>query len=332
MLFGQFQNGHSKANLQIGENFTIEQLLNVLLVASGNDAANVLAEYVAGNIDNFVNMMNTKATEIGCKNTNFTNPSGMHNEKHYSTAYDLALIGQYAMKNKTFANIVRRKSCSLPATNFYTSNDRVFNTTNELLKESSNNYYKYAIGIKTGFTTPAGNCLVSESSKDDLNFTCVVLGGAKNSQGIDTRFQDTIKLFNFGYENFLNTTIIQSNSIIDTVEINGATPDTKFLNLIIEKDINVFINKQTLSETLTPTIILNENLSAPIGPGDVVGRVSYNIEGNIYEANLIAQNNVEKDYTMYKILLLAGLLLVIIALVVLIWRFRRKKDVEYYDF
>lgn len=276
-------------------------------------------------------MMNSKATEIGCKNTNFTNPSGMHNENHYSTAYDLALIGQYAMNNKTFASIVRKKTCSLPATNFYNSNDRVFNTTNELLRESSSNYYKYAIGIKTGFTTPAGNCLVSESSKDSLNLICIVLGGAKNFQGIDTRFQDTIKLFNFGYENFLNTTIIQSNSIIDTVEINGATPDTKFLNLIIEKDINVFINKQTLSETLTPAITLNDNLSAPILAGTVVGRVSYNIEGNVYEANLIAQSNVEKDYSLYKILLFAGLLLVIIALVVLIWCCKRKKDVEYYD-
>lgn len=332
MLFCQFQNGHSKANLQIGESFTIEQLLNVLLVASGNDAANVLAEHVGGSIENFANMMNSKAKEIGCKNTNFTNPSGMHNENHYSTAYDLALIGQYAMKNKTFANIVRKKTCSLPITNFYNSNDRVFNTTNELLRESSSNYYKHAIGIKTGFTTPAGNCLVSKSSKDGLNFICVVLGGSKNTQGTDTRFQDTIKLFNFGHDNFLNTTIVPGNSIIDTIEINGATPDTKFLNLIIENDINVFINKQTLNETLTPTIILNENLSAPIGPGDVVGRVSYNIEGNVYEANLIAQNNVEKDYSMYKVFLLVGLFLVIIALVVLIWICRRKKEVEYYDF
>ena len=332
MLFGQFQNGHSKANLQIGESFTIEQLLNVLLVASGNDAANVLAEHVGGSIDIFANMMNEKATEIGCKNTNFTNPSGMHNENHYSTAYDLALIGQYAMKNKTFADTVRKTSCSLPSTNFYNSNDRVFNTTNELLRESSSNYYKYAIGIKTGFTTPAGNCLVSESSKDGLNLICVVLGGFKNTQGIDTRFQDTIKLFNFGYENFLNTTIIQGNSIIDTIEINGATPDTKFLNLIIENDINAFINKQTLNKTLTPTITLYDNLSAPILAGNIVGRVSYNIEGNVYDANLIAGNNVEKDYTMYKVLLLVGLLLIIIALVVLIWGCRRKKDVDYYDF
>lgn len=152
--------GYSRANLQIGEVFTIEQLLHVLLIPSANDAANVLAEHIGKSISNFADMMNQKAIEIGCKNTHFVNPSGIHDNNHYSTAYDLALIGQYAMKNDTFRNIVCKTSCSLPATDKYVSDDRVFTTTNDLLKintstEPDNYYYPYAIGIKTGFTTPA---------------------------------------------------------------------------------------------------------------------------------------------------------------------------------
>lgn len=272
--------------------------------------------------------MNQKAVEIGCKNTNFLNPSGTHNVNHYSTVYDLALIGQYAMKNEVFRNIVRKAYCSLPATNIYNSNDRVFNTTNELLinKNDNNNFYKYAIGIKTGFTTPAGNCLVSESSKNGLNYICVVLGGIRDNQGNDSRYQDTIKLFNFGYDNFLNTTIVQSNSIVDTIEIDGATSNTRNLNLIIENDIKVFVSRQTLDKPLEPEVTLSNNLSAPITAGSVVGSVSYNIEGNIFESNLIAQTNVEKDYTMQKILLIIALILIITALCLLIYTCVRKKN------
>ena len=102
--------------MQVGEQFTVEQLLHVLLIPSANDAANVLAEHVAGSVAEFANMMNQKAIEIGCKNTHFVNPSGIHSNDHYSTAYDLALIGQYAMKNNIFRSIVGKTSCSLPAT------------------------------------------------------------------------------------------------------------------------------------------------------------------------------------------------------------------------
>ena len=146
--------GYSHANLVEGEELTIDQLLHVLLIPSANDAANVLAEHIAGSIESFTTMMNTKALEIGCKNTNFVNANGIQADNHYSTAYDLALIGRYAMQNDFFREIVAKTRYTLPATNKYSESDRIFNTTNELLKEdhrdsADNYYYEYANGIKT---------------------------------------------------------------------------------------------------------------------------------------------------------------------------------------
>ena len=108
--------GYTNAKLVAGEKFTIEQLLNVLLIPSANDAANVLAEHISGSVEEFSKLMNEKAKEIGCLDTNFVNPSGIHNDNHYSTAYDLSLIAQYGMKNEIFRNIVCKTSCKLSTT------------------------------------------------------------------------------------------------------------------------------------------------------------------------------------------------------------------------
>lgn len=152
--------GYVNANLQVGEELTVEQLLYVMLVASSNDSAIVLAEHLSGSVEEFCVLMNAKAKEIGCVNSNFINPNGVHDENHYSTAYDLALISKYAMNNELFRKIVSTTSYQLPATNKYALEDRVFTTTNDLIIVNNNNrvdnyYYKYATGVKTGFTTPA---------------------------------------------------------------------------------------------------------------------------------------------------------------------------------
>ena len=171
--------GYSVAALQAGEQLTVEQLLQVMLVHSANDAANVLAYHVSGDIDTFASLMNKKVEELGLENTHFTNPSGKHDENHYTTAHDLALIMKYCMKNSTFRSLSKLKYCQIPATNKY--EERVFDTTNELLiydnrDVASNYYYEYAIAGKTGYTTEAKNCLVSVSNKDDFELISVVLG------------------------------------------------------------------------------------------------------------------------------------------------------------
>lgn len=141
--------GYSHANLQLDEELTIEQLLNVLLIPSANDAANVIAEDIGGSVESFAAMMNTKAVELGCMDTHFVNANGIHNENHYSTAYDLAIMGRYAMKNETFRKLVSTTRYTLPATAKYDKDDRVFITTNRLINNKSSQFYKYTTGIKT---------------------------------------------------------------------------------------------------------------------------------------------------------------------------------------
>ena len=194
--------GYTVAALQVGEELTVKQLLQVLLVHSANDAANVLAKHVGGSIESFASMMNTKANEIGCQDSHFLNPSGKHEDEHYTTAYDLALIMKYCMKNSTFKELVSSKSCIIPATNKYP--ERVFTNTNDLLvvdtrEIASNYYYPYAIAGKTGYTTEAKNCLVTVAKKDDIELICVVLGCLKTDEGLSARFVDTKALFEYGY-------------------------------------------------------------------------------------------------------------------------------------
>ena len=308
--------GYTNANLQLGEELTIEQLLYCLLLPSANDAAIVLAEHIAGSVESFSAMMNTKAAEIGCKNTNFVNPNGIHNDNHYSTAYDLCLIGQYAMKNPTFKTIVTTTTYTLPATNKYPKNDRVFNNTNDLIRvnnssRADNYYYQYATGVKTGYTKYAKNCLVASSSRDNLDFILVILGAGQTSNGLSQRYLDAKTLFNFGYDNYTIKQVKKKDSIVKNIEIAKATRDTRNLDLLIDSDINTILEKNNELE-LVPEIKLNENLKAPISKGDTLGTISYTVDEITYSANLIAANNVEKSNIL-------GLLLKVVLLGIILF-------------
>ena len=290
--------GYSVAALQPGEQLTVEQLLQVMLVHSANDAANVLAYHVSGSIDAFANLMNQKVSELGLTNTHFTNPSGMHNENHYTTAYDLAIIMKYCMKNTTFRNLSGLKYCTIPATNKY--DERVFNTTNELLiydnrEVSSNYYYKYAIAGKTGYTTEAKNCLVSVSNKDDLELICVVLSVGLYSNNLSAKFVDTKTLFDYGYNNYTIRKLREKNAIATQIEIGNGSKETRNLDLLITNDITALIPQNDLETEFSPEIQIADNLLAPIAQGQVVGKIVYNIDGIEYSSDLIASHSVEKS-------------------------------------
>lgn len=280
--------GYVTANLKVDEELTIEQLLYTLMVGSSNDAAIVLAEHVSGSTENFAILMNEKAKEIGCTSTNFVNPNGVHDENHYTTAYDLALIAKYGLKNETFKKLVSTRVYRLPVTNKYTRNDRLFSTTNDLINKNSSHYYKEATGVKTGFTTPAGNCLIASASKNNLNFLTVVLG----SESSDNRYLDTRTLFDYGFETYSMKKIINSGGVVHTVTIKNATHDTKNLDAVVTEDINALVKKEDLSSVILPEITLNDNLKAPIQKGDVIGSVKYLSEGITYETTLLAGSDV----------------------------------------
>ena len=245
--------GYSTDLLKMGEELTIKDLLYALLLPSSNEAANVLAIHIAGSIDSFASMMNTKAMDLGCKNTHFVNPNGVHDDNHYSTAYDLSLIAKEAMKNDIFRQIVSTASYTLPNSNKYSRIDRTLITTNDLIKKQSNNYYEYAIGIKTGFTTPAKNCLVSSATKDGKTLIAVVL----RSNTDNNRYNDTKTLFNYGFDNFSKKDIVKSGSTIKTIDVKNATSATKNLNLVAETGINTMVTNDKLNDTIEPQINLN---------------------------------------------------------------------------
>lgn len=303
--------GYSSANIQIGEQLTVEQLLELLLVHSANDAANILAEHVGGSVESFVTMLNTRLNELGISNTHFTNAFGMHDENHYTTASDLAKIMKYCLKNETFRKIAGKASCAIPATNKY--GPRSYSSTNELLNSNSSNYYKYLIAGKTGYTSQAKECLVSTAYKDNLELIGVVLYS-------NSRFSDSRKLYEYGYSNYSIKNIVNENDLITSVKVSNATKQTEDLNLLSSETIEALVNNNSTSE-IKPEITLNENISAPIEEGTPLGKVTYNIEGVSYTTNIIAEHSVEKSYFYLYISIGCG----IIILIFVIYKLSRKK-------
>lgn len=247
--------GYSNASIVEGENLTIEQLVTVFLVHSANEVGFILAEHISGSTREFAKKMNEKATELGCTNSNFTNPSGIHEENHYSSANDLAKIAVYCMKNDTFRKIVSLKSCYIPATN--KSDSRFYRNTNQLLQDGQY-YYSYCIGIKTGFTSPAKNCLISASNKNGVELISVVLGGDSTSDGKDTRYLDSMNLFEYGYKNYSLKLI--TNSIYYNTSFG------RIINNIIEAKNNIkydnyyeYFNNYLLVNLFTKTSLIIPN-------------------------------------------------------------------------
>lgn len=313
--------GYSTAYLQKGEKLTIEQLLHVLLIPSANDAANVLAEHVGDSIANFANMMNSKAKEIGCENTNFKNPSGIHDENHYSTAYDLSLIAKHAMQFQTIKDIVQKTVYNLPKTDKYNSDNRIFYNTNLLLSHHSPDdyYYPYATGLKTGYTNPAKDCIIATAKKDDLELIAVILGAEDTNGSLVPKFLDCKKLFEYGFSNYSYKNIKKANSVVTKVSVLGATEDTKNLNILVKNDINVFLENNFDINNLEPKLELDTPLVAPIKRGSTIGKITYDIDGIIYTSELIAETDVN-IVNFVLIIFRLGLILLVIFIFFAIFR------------
>lgn len=287
--------GYVVAPLAVGEEMKVYDLLYALMLKSANDAAYVLAEHVGGSLGNFSDMMNEKAKEIGCHNSHFVNPNGIHNEEHYTTAYDMYLISSYAMKNEVFAKIVSTYEYTLPATNKYEAEDRVMKNTNAFVDPNSSYYNENVRGIKTGTTMQAGNCLITDVERDGLEFINVVLGAETSN----SKFYETDRMINYSYDNFTLTKIHDAGNTITTIEVGKATKETKSLNLVISDSITVLNNKSTNIDKIIPEINLNEEIVAPISKGQELGTIKYIVDDIEYDSKLLAANDVQKK-TYYK--------------------------------
>lgn len=312
--------GYSNAGIKAGEKFDVKNLLQMFLIHSANEVGYIFAEKISGNVDEFSKLMNQKASELGCKNTHFTNPSGIHDSDHYSTAYDMALIAKYCMQNETFRSIVSQVNYKYPATDLYPQ-ERNFKNTNDLIDPSNKYYYKYAIGIKTGYTSQAKNCLISGAQKDGIELITVVLGADKTANGLlgkYVKYEDTINLFNYGFNNYQLKDFQVANTTIKELVVKNATKDTKNLNLVTKDSLSALLPSNFDINNLKYTIELNEEISAPINQGDVLGKLIYSIDGIDYSTDLIASSDVIKSDLLKIVfqIFLAILVLIILSLVI----------------
>lgn len=193
--------GGANISAQLDEVFTMEQCLYAIMVASANDIALQVAEHISGSVEDFVAAMNTRAQELGCTNTVFTNPTGLPDENQHTTAHDMALIMEAAMANDTFRTIAQTTSYTIPATNV-SGGDRVLTNNFTMINSSSDSYYEPCIGGKEGYTEASGSTLVCEASKNNMKLVCVVLNGAS-----DVTDDEAIALLNYGFDNFTPLTL-----------------------------------------------------------------------------------------------------------------------------
>ena len=318
--------GYSNAKLQVGEELTVQDLLYALLIPSANEAANVLAEHVNGSVEAFVELCNNRAKELGCENLHFVNTNGMHDENHYCSAYDLYLIAKECRKYDIFNEIVKTKNFTLPATEVYPRNDRTFQNTNELLL-SGTYYYPYCTGIKTGHTTPAGECLVASSSYNNLDLISVVLGGQlKNSQGLNDRFYDTKQLFEFTYNNYSVKEIAEYGHAVATLTVGRATKETATLDAVVDADISTIVLNSIDKDNVQSSISIDDDIIAPIKQNQVLGQITYYADGLEYTTNIVASHSVEKlPYYKYNSIVIGDIIFTIIIIILLLIIFKKKK-------
>lgn len=297
--------GATLSGLKEGDQVTVTQLLNCMMVASGNDAAIALADFIGqGDTDAFVEKMNQKAQEIGCTGTHFENVHGLHNENHYTTAHDLALITQYAINHSAhFIDVCNQTRYRYqPVGGPNTEDSRLLTTTNRLIDKNMDPqyYYAYAQGIKTGFTDQAGYCVISMAVNSGYSYLCVALGAPStdsNGETVSVRGEcvDTVNLYKWAFSNLRIQKIAGKEEAVTEVPLEYAwNKDT--LLLVPEEDCRTILPKDISASSILATPQVPERVEAPVKKGDVIGTVTYSYAGqDLASVNLIAAESVERS-------------------------------------
>lgn len=282
--------GGSRLGLKTGDKITVNDLLYGLMLRSGNDAAVALAEYASGSIENFAELMNKKALELNLPNTNFVTPHGLDQDEHYTTAYELALLTNYALNNKTFAKIVGSKTFAITINGY----SKELSNTNELLGNFDGIY-----GVKTGFTNGANRCLVTACKRDDKDIICVVLGADTKK----FRTQDSIKLLNYALNNF---TYVAINKIIEDKFNRWIENNNEYFNVYKGINNNLSLSCPKLQYDKIPvkidqidkiniSINCNGKLIAPIYKNYVVGTLTVLVDDKIlYSLDICSECCINK--------------------------------------
>lgn len=335
--------GAATQNIKSGEQISVLDLLHCVLVASANEACNVLAYAVSGSTQDFVDLMNQRAAELGMTGTHFTNPHGLHDDNHYTTAWDLWLLAREAMENKTFREIVATKEYRIPATNV--SGERHFYSENALLSQLNYRGYMYqpAVGIMAGRNNQAGLCLVAAAELDGRTLYCVVLGAELAHQPDNSykrmNFSETIRLFDWGFDSFSYRIITDSQDPVAQVKVTLS--DTEHVLARPEGTIGALLPNDLDLSLFTQTITLNaESVEAPVSEGQVLGQMTLSYDGEDYGTlELVALNDVERSdllfyidrtekffaQTWVKVAIVALILLIIVLVIAISRRGRRRR-------
>ena len=292
----------STAGLVEGEKITLNELLYCIMVSSANEGCNVIAEYIAEDISSFVEMMNQKAAVLGMQSTHFANTHGLHDEDHYTTAYDLSLLARWAWQNEQFREYATTSSHTVPATNLNAA--RELKSTNHLINSSSKYYYSRASGIKTGFTTPAGGCLISTATDGKVEFMSIVLGcapqTADNGDMGDERFVETKKLLEYGFDNLAFVQVISDTKMVDMQDVLYADGRSTVV-IRAGKNTTILLPKTFNAEDIVTNVKYDElPLQAPLSEGQKVGTVTayYNGEA-IATCDAVTVEAVERSKAEY---------------------------------
>lgn len=287
----------STANIKAGEILTVENLLYCMMIVSANEACHILAETISGSVAAFVGEMNAKAEALGCVNTHFVNPHGLHDSQHYTSAWDMYLITREAMKHEQFMTICDTPTATVPATNL--SAARTLRTTNYLIGSWYTRGYLNgdAHGVKTGSTSQAGHCLVSSATRGTRSFISVVLGGDRvelaNNEIRTYSFYDTNLLFNWAFDNFTYQTLLEEDDAVQEVAVSLSKTD----HVIVRpaNDVEVLLPNDISPEAMERTITLvSDPVDAPIAEGEVLGSITLSYNGTEYATvDLLALNDVE---------------------------------------
>ena len=330
----------SSAGIKVGEQLTVEQLLYCVMVQSANEACYILAEAVSGSVDAFVADMNAEAERLGCENTHFVNPCGLHDPEHYTSAWDMYLITREAMDYSLFMTLANTKTYTLPATNL--SEERTFHTTNGLIDNwrYTDYMYSYAQGIKTGHTSDAGYCLISCAVQGERSLLGVVLGAQAVSENGHTTiqsFSEMRRMFQWGFSSFTSTTILDHASLIEEVPVT-LSRQASHVSLHPAEDVTVLLPANVSAEDLKQDVTLDsESVEAPVAEGQKLGTITVtDSDGNVYATvDLLASNDVSASQVLTilhklqvffsnPLVKILAAVIVVLALVLLIRHLRRR--------
>ena len=295
----------STAGIQPGAELTMEELLYCAMIKSANEACNIIASYLGGSIEGFVNMMNRRAAELGCVNTNFVTTNGLSAEGHYSSAYDLYLITAEAIKHEEFLKMANTRSY-LPTNPAINAGETMFNS-NALLHETpaypGDYIYEHASGVKTGYTRAAGYCLISTAEKNGVNVLAVVMGcdGLLNA-GIDEykNFSSSITLYDWAFDNFSYQQVVSESDHIAKVDVALAKDDVQAI-LRPDRNVKLLLPNDIKLESISTSVSVDQSkLVAPLEMGEVLGQAKIFIDGEYYGSiDLVNSVKIELSRSEY---------------------------------